>query len=302
MCPCRHKGEKMGSHNLFKLNLDGLVLQGYSVAGEETVVGVPSLDVCFDIGKAPEQLLPVNHVLISHNHMDHVAGIAYYCSQRDFRDMAPGTVLAPVRLAPLIDELMDFWGRFDGTRAPVNIVPMKNGREYEIRRNLYAFAFDTNHTRDSLGYSIIDRRRKLKPEFKNLPGHEIAQLRKKGQQVTDSLDVPLVTYLGDTASGDFESLPCVRKSKILITECTFFDQDHHERARAGKHYHFDDLAKLILQMENDHIVITHVSHRTYIGLARQIVNKTLPPEYAKKVHFLMERHPYNSRKPRNTEA
>ena len=52
----------MGSDNLVKLELDDYVLEGYSVAGEETVVAVPNLNVCFDIGKAPDSLLNVDHV------------------------------------------------------------------------------------------------------------------------------------------------------------------------------------------------------------------------------------------------
>ena len=68
---------------------------GYSVAGEETVVQVPELDVCFDIGRAPFFALTSNIVCISHGHMDHVAGIAYYLSQRHFQGMKPGTVLVP---------------------------------------------------------------------------------------------------------------------------------------------------------------------------------------------------------------
>jgi len=52
--------------------------------GEETVVALPTLDVCFDVGKAPDQVLAINHVLLTHGHMDHAAGIAYYCSQRIF--------------------------------------------------------------------------------------------------------------------------------------------------------------------------------------------------------------------------
>ena len=109
--------------------------------------------------------------------MDHVAGIAYYCSQRDFRDMAPATVLIPKRLAPMLDELLDFWGRFDGTRPPVNIIPVEADVEIELRRNLYAIPFKTYHTQDSVGYTIVDRRYKLKEEFLQHPGHEIAKMR-----------------------------------------------------------------------------------------------------------------------------
>ena len=40
----------MASHNLSHVKIDDLDVIGYSVAGEETVVAVPQLDVCFDIG------------------------------------------------------------------------------------------------------------------------------------------------------------------------------------------------------------------------------------------------------------
>ena len=286
----------MASHRLSHFTFDSLELIGHSVGGEETVVAVPPLDVCFDIGKAPDQVLSINHVLLTHGHMDHAAGIAYYCSQRDFREMAPGTVLLPASLARPLEHLLDCWGRFDGSRPPAHIIPLQPGDEHQIRRNLFVFAFATNHGADSLGYTIIERRQKLKPQYLELPGPEIAQLRKSGQQVTYTMNLPLVTYLGDTAGGDFENLACVRQSKVLIAECTFFETDHRDRARAGRHYHFDDLAKWLLDTENEHVVLTHLSRRTDLSYARAAVDKTLPPELAQRVHFLMERKP---RKPRN---
>jgi ribonuclease Z len=279
----------MANRNLVKLTLDNLDILGYSVGGEETVVALPTLDVCFDVGKAPDEILSVNHVLLSHGHMDHAAGIAYYFSQRDFREMAPGTVLLSERLAPALEKLLDCWAGLDGTRPPAQIVPMQPGQEYEIRRNLFAFAFETNHSPGSLGFTIIERRQKLKAEYLDLPGPEIARLRKNGEPVTYTLNLPLVTYLGDTMTGGFEELMCVRQSRILIAECTFFEEDHHERARAGRHFHFEQLAPLLEKMENEHILLTHLSRRTELALARKMVEETLPLEVARRIVFLMDR-------------
>ena len=279
----------MGSRaRLVSLELGGLEVAGYSVAGEETVVAAPGLDVCFDIGKAPEEFLSINHVLLTHGHMDHAAGIAYYCSQRDFREMAAGTVLASERLVEPLNRLLDCWGGVDGARPPAKMVGMKPGMEYEIRRNLFAFAFATNHTAGSLGYTIIERRQKLKPEYLSLPGAEIAKRRRAGEQMTYTLNLPLVTYLGDTMGGEFEQLACVRQSKVLIAECTFFERDHRERALAGRHYHWDDLAGALEGMENEYVVLTHLSRRTDIRAARGMVKKRLTAEQTGRVLFLMQ--------------
>ena len=279
----------MSSHRLAKLDFDGTELFGYSIAGEETVVTVPTLDVCFDIGKAPDQALSINNVLLTHGHMDHAAGIAYYCSQRDFREMAPGRVFLPERLVGPVEDLLDCWGRIDGSRPPGRIVPLQPDEEFELRRNLFLFAFATRHSAGSLGYTIIERRQKLKKEYLELPGPEIAKLRKSGVPITYTLNMPLVTYLGDTAGGDFEQLPCVRDSKILIAECTFFDPDHHDRARAGRHYHIDNLSRVLEGMNNQHIVLTHLTRRTEMAAVRQAIKERFSPQLAARTNVLMDR-------------
>ena len=49
-------------------------VQGISVAGEQTVIQIPELDVCFDMGECPRSALPAKFVAISHGHMDHIGG------------------------------------------------------------------------------------------------------------------------------------------------------------------------------------------------------------------------------------
>src|SRR5436190_19190981 len=86
-----------------KLKLGALPLIGYSVACEESVVQVPELDVCFDIGLAPYFALTSNTIWITHGHMDHLAGLAYYLSQRDFQGMKSATVLLAKEVAGATD-------------------------------------------------------------------------------------------------------------------------------------------------------------------------------------------------------
>ena len=278
----------MPSHNLASLTIDDLEIIGYSVAGEETVIALPQLDVCFDIGKAPNQIIPINNVLLTHGHMDHAAGIGYYLSHRNFCGQVPGTLLAPECLTEPINKIIDAWGQLDGQKVPANIVGVKAGDEYKIKPNLFTRVFPTKHSRGSVGYSVIEKRKKLKEEYTNLNGPQIVELKKQGIEIDNQIEMPIVSYLGDTNYADYSKIDYVSKSKILIAECTFYLDEHAERAKAGRHMHIDDFAKLLDRMENEHIVITHLTQRISIGQARQLLREKLSERSYKRIHILME--------------
>ena len=279
----------MPSDNLARIKIDDLDIIGYSVAGEETVVAMPQLDVCFDIGRAPWQVIPVNHVLLTHGHMDHAAGIAYYLSQRNFCGLSAGTVLAPQNLLESIETILSGWKRLDGNNIPAKLVGVRSGDEYQVKRDLFVRVFPTKHSRGSVGYSIIEKRKKLKPEYTELIGPQLVELKKKGVEIEYVLEIPIVTYLGDTKYVDFSQLEYIARSRILIAECTFFLAEHTGRAEAGRHMHIEEFATLLSKMENEHIVITHLSQRTGIPEARRILKKTLPAKTYKKIIILMDK-------------
>jgi ribonuclease Z len=279
----------MPSHNLARVKIDELEIIGYSVAAEETVVAVPQLDVCFDIGKAPDQIIPINHVLLTHGHMDHAAGIAYYLSHRNFCGQSPGTILTPQNLLGPMREIIDAWSRLDGNKVPANLVGVKAGDEYQIKPNLFARVFPTKHSRGSVGYCVIEKRKKLKPEYKGLTSPQIVELKKQGIEIDYRLELPIVTYLGDTQYVDFSQLEYIAKSKILIAECTFYEVDHSGRAEAGRHMHINEFAELMEKLQNEHIIVTHTTQRTAMREIRKLLKETLSAQTYKKVILLMDK-------------
>ena len=274
-----------------KLELGGYTFIGYSLAGEESVVGVPELNACFDIGRSPSEIINLDNVFLTHGHMDHAAGIAYYFSQRNFLDNKGGTIILPKALVNPVHNLMNAWVDIEGHRTPYRLVGLEPGEEYKIRRGLIARAFPTLHGGPCLGFTVIEMRNKLKPEFIDLPGHKIAQLRREGTEVTYSLEVPLVCYCGDTAYGDFFDLDYVKRAKIMIMECTFVEESHRGRAQAGNHLHLDDFLRLQNQLENEHTLLVHLSRRTTLRHARKELKARLTAEQFAKLTFLMSR-PY----------
>jgi len=274
---------------LSKLEFEGFTLLGYSVAGEESVIVVPEMDVVFDIGRCPREALRVNHVLLSHGHMDHAAGIAYYFSQRDFQGISGGVALVSRPIVKPLENLMRAVAAVEGHPTPYKFIGMSDGDDYEIRRGLIVRAFTTHHIDNSLGFSLIEVRHKLKDEFIGKSSNELVELKKSGVEITRRVEIPLIAYLGDTAKANYSDLPFVRDAKVLLVECTFFEPEHISRARAGRHLHVTDLPEVLKEMNNEFIVLTHVTRRTSIADARKFLKKTLPADLLGKITFLMSR-------------
>jgi ribonuclease Z len=271
-----------------KLRVGAVHVVGYSVAGEESVVQVPELNVCFDIGRAPYFALTSDIVCITHAHMDHIAGLGYYLSQRNFQGMQPGTVLLPREMERGVDNLLRAWRDVERQGTPYTLIPMSAGQMYEVRRDFGIRAYQTHHGGPSLGYGLISIREKLKPELMGIPGPELVAMKKAGQEIQYRVEVPLVVYLGDTTLGPVFDEPDVRNAETLITECTFYDAEHRTKSKAGRHLHVDQFADVVPRLNNQHIVVTHITRRTSIRRAKHLLRKRVGDEAMKRIEFLMD--------------
>ena len=269
------------------LRCDDLTLCGVSIAGEQTAVAVPELDVCFDIGLCPRAALSCGQICLTHGHMDHAAGLAYYFSQRDFQGMQAGTALVPRDIAEPIEQMLSAWDRIEGKASPRKIVAVGDGDEYEIRRNLLVRAFSVPHTARSLGYLVYSRREKLLEQYLGMSGPEIVELKKRVEKITRTTKAPLVCYLGDVAVEGLEWTEMMRQAKVLVIECTFLEEGHQHRARFGQHVHLDDLVGLLPELQNEYIVLTHLTRRTDIRQAKRILAAKLNPDQRDRVRFFM---------------
>jgi len=277
-------------------------VQGYSIAGEETFVQIPELDVCFDIGRAPRPALTSNYVALSHGHMDHAAGLAYYFSQRFFQGMGEGTVVCHPKLADAIHAVMNAWTGIEAQKTPYHVIPIEPDGELEIKKNFYLRAFDTDHTVPSLGFMVVEKRSKLKDEYAGLPQSKLVELKQQGTEITYIKEVVHVAYTGDTSPGPHLLRDDLRAAKIFICECTFIEHEHRSRARVGKHMHISDVAKLLPELSAEHAVLIHLSRRTHLGKVREQLDKEIPADWRDRVHILMDHRTNRARYQQQFEA
>lgn len=263
-------------------------VQGLSVAGEATAVQVPELDIGFDMGACPRPLLSSKMLALSHGHMDHCGAVAYWCSQRVFQGMGPGTIACDARIAPALKRMMDGYRDLEQQDTPYDIKPLADGQEIPLKANLVLRGFHTEHTCPSMGFSVVEKRSKLREDLVGLPQEKLCELKDRGETITRIVEIPLVAYLGDTLPGPWLVRDDVRRAQVVICECTFIEQDHQQRARIGKHIHIDDIAEWLPVLECDALVLTHLSRRTHLGVARKLLRDRVKGDKADRVHFLMD--------------
>lgn len=261
---------------------------GVSVAGEATSIQIPELDITFDMGICPRAMLASKYVAVSHGHMDHIGGLAYYCSQRYFQGMGEGTIVCDAEIAPAIERMLAGYVDLERQQTPYKIVGLEEGGEVEIKNNIMLRPFRVEHTVTSVGYSIVEKRSKLKEEYVGLPQEKLRELRDRGEEITRMLEIPLIAYTGDTAPGAALVREDVRRAHIVISECTFVEPEHRERARVGMHLHADNIAEWMKFLEGQYVVLVHLSRRTNLAMARKSLTQAMGHEHARKIHLLMD--------------
>ncbi len=254
-------------------------LEGSSVAGIETCIEVPSLRLVLDMGRCTQSAIHQPLVLLSHGHLDHMGAIAQHAARRSMLRMGESTYLVPAAVARDVEELFNAAGRLDGQVIPRRVVPLSPGEEFRITKQRWVRPFETYHRVPSQGYTVWERRHRLRSEFHGLPGARLAELRKSGVNIEASQDIALLSFTGDTRIEVLERTPELQHSETLIMETTFLDHRMSvEDARSSGHIHLDEVLERAELLPRGEVVMSHFSARYSDEEVQRIVLSRLPDE------------------------
>lgn len=256
---------------------DGLTIEGYSRAAVQTCWRINELKLLFDCGIQPWDFMGTPTMFISHAHLDHIAALPAYVSRRRMMKMDPPVIYLPDSAVDAAWDMLQQFRKLDRGGMPCELIGMIAGDEIEIGREYMVTALRTKHTIESLGFVVHQRRHKLKPEYVDLEGSQIRELKRSGKEVTNEVRVPLVAYTGDTSPPGLDNNPVFFESKILISELTFVAPEHRkELIHKNGHMHVDDYIKRADKFQNELVIAGHLSTRYNDSQVKRLVSKALP--------------------------
>lgn len=265
-----------------------LTVAGGSRAGEGTLILLPQLRLALEGGRPHRALAPMNTLLVSHGHMDHLGGLGYWASQRYLNSMGPGTVIAPAAIADQVRGLLETFAGLEGGRPyDVTVVPVAAGDLRTLRPDVELAFFATEHWVPTLGCRVIWRTQRLLASLAGLTGDEIASRRRAGLPVTDERRIDLLAYCADSGPGLFASAPEVLAAEVLLAECSFYRAGDRDRAARFGHMHLEDLLAVADRLACRHLVLLHASRRQRLREVDRILDEQLRPQLPCALHHLM---------------
>ncbi len=257
--------------------IDGYTIEGWSRAAVQTYWRIAELKLNFDLGGQPWDFIGTPTCFITHTHLDHIAALPLYVSRRRMMKMEPPVIYLPEAAIDPCWKMLKAFVQLDRGAMPCELEPIHDGDEIEIGREWLVTALRTRHTVASLGFLVEQRRQKLKPQYLELSGPEIRDLRLGGTEITTETRVPIFAYTGDTAPGGLDDNPEMYEAKILVTEMTFVAPMHRrEKIHKHGHMHLDDFLDRRERFHNEAIIASHFSTRCSDLQVRRWVEKRLP--------------------------
>lgn len=273
-------------HPIKRLVHKNLSVEGYSRAAVQTYWRIPEFKLGFDLGAQPWAFMGTPTWFVSHTHIDHLIALPVYVARRRMMKMEPPTIYLPGMAIEPIQRILRQVSRLDRGRLPCTLVGVEPGDEIELSRELVVTITPTRHTVPSIGFVVWERRRKLKPEYQDLPGPAIRDLRLGGTEVTREIRVPRLAYLGDSSPEGLDASPAMYDAEILILEMTFVAPSHRkERIHKFGHMHLDDLVERRDRLRNELVIASHFSTRYHPQQIRHYVQRALPDMLGGRLHL-----------------
>jgi ribonuclease Z len=269
-----------GNNNNSCIILENYRIEGISVGGQETCLIFPQLKISFDIGRCPQRSVYSELVLLTHTHMDHVGGLGMFIASRNLLHLQKPEILCPEEKVEDVSRFLEALKVLDDSELPHDLIAFSppsssssksNNNFFRMKNKRYVVkCFRTIHPVPSQGYVIYSTKQKLKDEYLKLSGNEIKELKFKGVEISDTIDVPEICFTGDTTidwiNQDNEDNDVIKdglKAKVLVMECTFVnDEVSIEQAIKFGHTHVKQIAENSQRfLECGSILLIHFSAR-----------------------------------------
>ena len=265
-----------------RLVAGGVEIEGVSIAGHESFYKVPGFHALLEFGRAPDDTVSYATVCLTHGHLDHAAGLAHHASRRRLSGLPPAQIFAPQEAVPDLEAWLAIAQRLENVDYGVHITPAVAGQAILLRNDLDLKFLPGRHRVPTVGFLFREVKRKLKEEFRGLPGEKIAALRSEGTEVTRREEIPLLAYPGDCGAAIFDAAPEIFRARVLLIECSFLFPEDRERARVYEHLCLEDFLERADLFENEAIVLTHFSQR-YSADEIRTACRSLPGPLARRV-------------------
>ena len=304
----------MDIHNALQpveLVVAGERLRGFSISGLATWLELPELNLCFDMGECPVSAVPLDHIFLTHGHGDHSRCLLRHHALRKMLGIEKAaSYYLPAQLVPAAERWVRASAGFENPRLRTptipTLIPLEGGMEplrLTHRTNLSVTAFPVEHGVPSLGYTISDARKKLRPEFRGLSGTEIVRLKKSGVTVDALHHEPRVTFIGDCTGRTLRREAHIWESPVVVIECTFIAPGEEQLARSRGHTHLNDIVRALREggdeIKSEAIVLKHFSMKIKAREAFDAVAEAIPPRFRERVSLLLP--PLEAEPPRENE-
>lgn len=252
-------------------------IDGYSRAAVQTYWRIDEMHLGFDLGGHPWDFMGVPNWFISHTHLDHIAALPSYIARRRMMKMTPPKVYVPAVAVGAVKEMLQTFVKLDKGRMHCEVIGVQEGDEIELSREMVVTVHKTKHTIPSFGYIVWERRKKLKPEYQNLSGQEIKEIRLGGTEVSQEYRINRLGYTGDTAPEGLDNNPEFYESEILISELTFVSPEHSpDKIHRNGHMHLNDYVDRRDRFQNKIVIAGHLSTRYHENQILRMIRKAIP--------------------------
>ena len=260
-------------------------IRGISVGGVYTSLAVPELGLLFDAGASPRSLAATDTILLSHGHVDHIGALPALLGIRALHGKTkPPRIIMPAEIVEDLRAALAALTKLQRWPLDIDAIGMNPGDEVALRPDLLVRAVRTFHPVPSLGYVVVRRVAKLRPELVGLAGPEIAARRRAGEDINTYEERLELAYATDTLVSVLDHSPELLKAKVLVVEATFLDaRKSLEAARAGCHIHLDEIIERADKFENEHVVLMHFSQLYRPDEIAGLLDTRLPPGLRKRV-------------------